>query len=171
MENTSALTSVNFQHSALTKGEKKKRSLGHSTIKAAPSSHAKIHSGKSWDFCDSTLLPACSSLCVYLCLISTIPNMIIWFMSKHSHKLGVLTHTFPILLTSRVSALIADPAPPPSPPPPIYMCVCACLCVGVNVIFPSVFLRRTPFTLRNRVSPPPRLWKMGSHEKAISFKT
>ena len=154
MENTSALTSVNFQHSALTKGEKKKRSLGHSTIKAAPSSHTKIYSGKSWDFCDSTLLPACSSLCVYLCLISMIPNMIIWFMSKHSHKLGVLTHTFPILLTSRVSALIADPPPPP--PPNIYVCVRVCV-LGLMLFFLQFFFAGHLLHCATGVSPPPRL--------------
>ena len=165
---------MNFQHSVLTKGEQKKRSLGHCTVKAAPSSQAKIHSGKSWDFCDSALLPACSGLCVYLCLISTIPNMIIWFMSQHSHKLGVLTHTFPILLTSRVSALTADtpPAPPPSPPMHIYVCVRVfVLGLGVMLSFLQFFFAGHLLHCATGVSPPPRLWKMGSHEKAVSFKT
>ena len=107
--------------------------LGYSTTRTAKQWSAMF--AQLWS---STFLPACSVLCVYLCLISRIPNLIVWFMSKHSHKLGVLTHTFPILLTSRVSALTADS-------PPVHIYVCVCLCVGVNAIFPSVFLHWIPF--------------------------
>ena len=108
---------VNFQISALTSHKRWKKK----DAKAAPSSHGKICSGESWGFRNSTLLPAWSwsDLCVYLYMISRIPNL----MDSHKNW-----EHFQILLTCIKFVMLLSWLKTLSPPP---MCLCQCVWVCV----------------------------------------
>ena len=174
MENTSALASVNFQHSVLTKGEQKKRSLGRCTVKAAPSSQAKIHSGKKLRFLWQRFTP---SLQRPLCL-----PLLDLHDSKHDHLIHVTALTQTGSPNTHISHFVDfqsfcfdcrfSPRPPTPPPVHIYVCVRVfVLGLGVMLSFLQFFFAGHLLHCATGVSPPPRLWKMGSHEKAVSFKT
>ena len=60
----------------------KKWPLGWCTVKVSPSLYAKIHSGESWDSCNVTptvTTYTVTALCVSLCIISQISNLMVSF--------------------------------------------------------------------------------------------